>query len=413
MNNYTTLKSKFLTISDKLRNSEYFSLEIDGYYHNCGFEDETNIYIKYISASSSTLCKACNNTITRNKGKRNATILLGVFNGKPVIGNFEKNIYFCGSCNKQSVDRITNVQDHNTVSSNITKYAVKLLAENNSTYSQVARHIGISVSTIIRAFDQTNFKEINLTDYSNIGIDEIRFTKASGNYQCTIYDAETGIILDILANRELKTVKSYLTSNFQHLEYLNQDLWITYKNAGIAANADVKIVADMFHVVRTCTWAFSRTRVSHFKKYGNKTKLRWRTLNYGLSKLDAHSKSIVKYKISKDQHIQKAHHAKEMFMAACRSKSKYDFDRIYESFLKFIIKHNLDEFKPIIVMVKNWYNEITTAIETGMSNGISERRNSDFKQAKRNSRGFTNLPRASKLIKYRINSKIIPKYYAI
>ena len=112
MNNYTTLKSKFLTISDKLRNSEYFSLEIDGYIHNSGFEDETNIYIKYISTSSSTSCKTCDDTITRNKGKRNVTILLGVFNGKSVIGNFEKKIYFCSSCNKQSVDRITNVPDN-------------------------------------------------------------------------------------------------------------------------------------------------------------------------------------------------------------------------------------------------------------------------------------------------------------
>jgi transposase len=102
-----------------------------------------------------------------------------------------------------------------------------------------------------------------------------------------------------------------------------------------------------------------------------------------------------------------------MFMAACRCKNTSDFDRIYQSFLRYVIKHKLVEFKSVIVMVKNWYKEITVAIETGKSNGISERRNSDFKQAKRNARGFTNLFRATKLIKYRINSKIIPEYYAI
>jgi transposase len=85
------------------------------------------------------------------------------------------------------------------------------------------------------------------------------------------------VLLDVLANRELKTVRNYLVSNFAHMEVLNQDLWITYKNAGLAANEDVKICADMFHVVRTCTWSFSRTRVAHFNKNGNKTKLRWRT----------------------------------------------------------------------------------------------------------------------------------------
>ncbi len=119
MNNITTLKQKYLSVVEKLTFSDYFSLEIDGYIHESGYQDDSNIYIKYRSSSTFTSYKLCDNIITRKKGIRYGRILLGIFNGKSVIGNFQKNIYYCKECNKQSVDWINDVENFRSVSSKV------------------------------------------------------------------------------------------------------------------------------------------------------------------------------------------------------------------------------------------------------------------------------------------------------
>ena len=93
------------------------------------------------------------------------------------------------------------------------------------------------------------------------------------------------------------------------------------------------------------------------------------------------------------------------------NKSKKEFNRIYEAFKRYVEKHNLCEFNAVITSVTNWKEEIENAIETGLSNGLAERRNSDIKQIKRNARGFKNFERSKKIMMHKINNNTQSKIY--
>lgn len=413
MTNYTTRKQLFQSMLLHLTFYSTFSLTFDGFHQIKSYEDSTTIFLQFDSDISNIKCKNCSKVITRNKGTRRAYPIIGKYNNKQVIGCFIKKIFKCNSCNSCTTQFTPDVQPNCQISNSIKTCIITDLSKANSTYTQTESDSFVSTTSVIRLFDSISDPLIDYSKYDTIGIDEIRFVKSAGNYQCTIFDAVSGMILEVLPNREAKTVKAYLKANFPHLKILSQDLWTTYKNSGKYANPDVKVIADMFHVVRTSMWSFNRGRVSHFKKNGNKANLRWRTYSFSMCKFDPIARAVVKHKIGKDEFMKKNHQAKEMFLAACKSETSGDFSRIYNSFERYVKKHNLTEYKSVLTMVNNWNKEIINAIESDISNGISERRNSDFKQAKRNARGFVNLPRAVKLVKYRINSKLDTNLYNV
>lgn len=411
MTNYNTRKQNFQGNTKYFVNPSELNIRFKGFSYTNGYIKDNTYYLKYKSVKKNVYCKKCDKRCDRNKGYNYVYPLIASYNNKQVLCEFKKLKMYCSKCKTQTTQPTPSVSVKFQISRNVLNSAMEDLSVMNSTYTQVARSKFMSISTVIRSFDDMQVSKIDYTKYSIIGIDEIRFIKSAGNYQCTIFDATSGLIIEILKNREINTVKAFLKENFSHVEILSQDLWITYKNAGLYANPNVKIVADLFHVVRTSMWAFNRGRISHFEKNGNKSKLRWRTYSYSIRKLDAIGKAITKYKINKDPFMKVNHQAKEMFLKVCSSSTKEEFNRIYDSFKRYTDKYNLAEYKQVIKMVKNWEPEIINAIECEVSNGIAERRNSDFKQSKRNARGFKNLKRAAKLVMYRVNIKIAPELY--
>jgi hypothetical protein len=74
---------------------------------------------------------------------------------------------------------------------------------------------------VVKIFDNTNFKNLNLEVYINIGIEEINFSKATESYQCAIYEANIGIIKDVLVNNVVEKARNYYVINFTHVELLN------------------------------------------------------------------------------------------------------------------------------------------------------------------------------------------------
>jgi transposase len=74
------------------------------------------------------------------------------------------------------------------------------------------------------------------------------------------------------------------------------------------------------------------------------------------------------------------------------------FNEAIEKWIAYIKKHELNQFYFIIKTIRNWHNEISNMITTGLSNGKAERINRDIKQAKNLAFGYRNLARSSKLM---------------
>ncbi len=91
-------------------------------------------------------------------------------------------------------------------------------------------------------------------------IDEYKEDTTEGKYQVIIADGEIGKPLDILPNRPLETVKSYLREKGAKGEIVIMDMSHAFKSAVRKALGKPIIVDDGFHFCRYIYWAVERVR---------------------------------------------------------------------------------------------------------------------------------------------------------
>jgi transposase len=99
-----------------------------------------------------------------------------------------------------------------------------------------------------------------------LGIDEIAKHKGQGNYVLVLTDLEQRLVLDILPDRQKKTLMDWLRQppagiDLSALNTAATDLWSHYRDAVVAVFGDqVSVVADRFHVVQNLNEAIHKAR---------------------------------------------------------------------------------------------------------------------------------------------------------
>ena len=95
----------------------------------------------------------------------------------------------------------------------------------------------------------------------------LSFDKFKGNangerFQWILTAPEERRILDILPDRKVSTIQSYLRSfpNRQDVQYVVIDMNQGYRDIAKVFFPQAKIVIDRFHVARCCTWAMDDVR---------------------------------------------------------------------------------------------------------------------------------------------------------
>ncbi len=69
--------------------------------------------------------------------------------------------------------------------------AVASLKSNVATYTHVAKQLGTSISTVIRAFDKAIIPSIDTSTITAINVDETKFIPSIGTYQLVVIDSTT------------------------------------------------------------------------------------------------------------------------------------------------------------------------------------------------------------------------------
>ena len=94
------------------------------------------------------------------------------------------------------------------------------------TFKEAATTLGTSISTILRRFAQQAKAALpeGVRLPKAIAIDEFKADTDVGKYQLIIANAETHEPIDILPNRRLQTIKTYLQKYGQDVEIVFMDM---------------------------------------------------------------------------------------------------------------------------------------------------------------------------------------------
>ena len=406
MKKYNTVKTYFETIlsNHPTENCEV-SLNLDQIDITATYEDENYIGFDGISTSEEGCCKHCGQVISMVKDYKTSCTTIARYNAKNIVLRLLKTMYYCPDCKASTTERLLDVKGSQQKTEGFLKSMIKSLKE-TVTYSAVSRIYKVSISNVIRHFDKAELREtwVDPRGVRNLSIDEVRFIKLKhANYQCVLMDADTRKVIAILWTRQQNIVKEEVSAMFPRLDTITQDLWSPYRSMARSCFPDAKVIADPFHVVRQFMWAYSRTRVALAKQQGLQTNKCWKLLTKRYGSLDQRGRDKVDLLLEDNLPLKLAYEAKELALAMFSCKDKSLYVELLEIFKDFIDEHRLDEFQTAYTSAKNWHGEILNMFDYDYSNGAIERTNRVIKQSKNIAFGFLNLPRATKLVQYRMN----------
>lgn len=339
------------------------------------------------------------------------------FNGKVMIAKIKKRSF---QCQNNKCDRATFAQDipaiskHHRISKNCNLYMINQFQEKKS-YKQIANSCNVSTTYILHLIDKLQIARINKAEVKNIMVDETRllnrYSKNTGTYQFFIYDADTRVLIDILADRSKKTVLEYIKTYFPSgsLTTITMDMWKNYADVINEVSSNTHIVIDKFHFVRSIMNSLDQVRLKTIaaviERYGKnskqyrelKNKAKVRNLRKRLDKLKDGQYEEILQELSKYPKLYLAYNLKNDFLRAVKGiQSNIGFRLFLKYWLEEVDNMDTTLFDESTTMLKNWEHEIANSFDFEYTNAYVEGTNQKVKLQKKISYGLSNLERTKK-----------------
>jgi transposase len=232
-----------------------------------------------------------------------------------------------------------------------------------------------------------------------LGVDEKSFAKGH-KYETIIYDTEKGDVVDVIDNREQKSLAGFYNKfsleQRSSVECISMDMWDPYIAATKAAIPDAsdKIVFDRYHVTRIVTKAVDTVRKNEHRSLMElgidilkSTKFLWL---WNEENIPEFRKKEFKTLRLQDLKVCKAHAIKENLRNLWNYKSKAWMSKYFRSWY-FWATHS--RIKPMVEAAKSLQahiENILTYAQHKVTNAIGESINSRIEKMKRLACGFRN-----------------------
>ncbi len=182
--------------------------------------------------------------------------------GKPVYINIRKRRYVCKHCAKRFYENIYFLPRYHRMTNRLAAFVIDKLRDERS-FSSVAREVKLSVSTVIRIFDNIGYSAPKTMPHV-LAIDEFKGNTGRDKYQCILTDPSNGVVLDILPSRNsadlIRYLKSYHIQNRNNVKYFVSDMWQPYTDLASYFLKQATQIIDKYHFIRQCIWAFEEVR---------------------------------------------------------------------------------------------------------------------------------------------------------
>ena len=259
--NYNTFLLRFGFNPSEFKNKE--ALIIEG--------DDGSIIYELEQEVHDRTCPNCHNPKTQVKDHDWVEINLNTTIGKKEYLRIRKTRFKCPKCKITFTPSIQGIDRYEKIS-DATKEAIRQEFFNIESFKDIADKYGVSVQTVIDIFDELTkvMPRCALPEY--LCIDEKHFEgDTSGSYIVVLSDFFTGIVSDILENRQMAYLERYFSS-ISFIERSKVKVFISDMYDGYSSIKDryfpkALFVVDLFHVIKQLTEAVKKIRVITYKQY--------------------------------------------------------------------------------------------------------------------------------------------------
>ncbi len=343
-------------------------------------------------------CPHCGHTTTYIKDYRLQTVKDLTVAGKPLIVTVRKRRYICKECNSTFTENNPYIKRYCHFPQRFYFESIKEILTLQS-FTSIARKVGVSVSSIIRWFDNINYPKAELP--SCIAIDEFKGNADGEKFQCNLSDPVKHKIIDILPNRDSEDLcKHFLEYTYDErakVKKVVMDLSTLFRSVAKQLFPEAKIIADKFHVIRVVINSLENVR-KRIQKEFHDAKRKWfkRSRHLLLKpeyKLTDEDKIELNRMLNSSPELEKAWILKERFYEIFRKVTRTEAKKELRDWLLLANQLSIPEFKHCITTFTNWRTEIANIIGENVSNGFIEGSNNKIKVLKRISFGVQNFKR--------------------
>ena len=344
-------------------------------------------------------CPHCGHTTTYIKDYRLQTVKDLTVAGKPLIVTVRKRRYICKECNSTFTENNPYIKRYCHFPQRFYFESIKETLTLQS-FTSIARRVGVSVSSIIRWFDNINYPKAELP--SCIAIDEFKGNAGGEKFQCNLADPVKHKIIDILPSRcsedLCKHFLEYPYGERAKVKKVVMDLSTLFRSVAKQLFPEAKIIADKFHVIRVVINSLENTR-KRIQKEFHDAKRKWfkrsrRLLLKPEYKLTDEDKIELNRMLNSSRELEQAWVLKELFYEIFRKETRTEAKRELRDWLLLANQLSVPEFQHCITTFTNWSTEIANIVGENVSNGFIEGSNNKIKVLKRISFGFQNFRRS-------------------
>ena len=318
--------------------------------------------------------------------------------GKLVTIVLRKRRYRCPHCGKRFFENNIFLPKYHRMTNRLAVFVIDRL-RNERSFTSIAKEVNLSVSTVIRIFDNVSYSKPNLS--KALSIDEFKGNTWGEKYQCILTDPINKVVLDILPQRYdhylISYFKEFSKQERDNVNYFVSDMWKTYANMSSVLLKNATQIVDKYHWIRQAIWAFESVRKEEQKKLSPSLRKYFKRSKSLLTKrfdsLKDYEKQQVNVMLYYSVNISRAYFLKEEFLKLLYYKDLDSIEQAMNSWIKSAENSRLPQFEKCAKTMRNWYSGIINSFSSQLTNGFTEGCNNKIKVLKRNAYGYKNFKR--------------------
>ena len=318
-----------------------------------------------------------------------------LFHDKNAFIHLKKRRYRC-QCGKRFFEKNTFLPRYHRRTNRLSAYIINRLA-NMVTFTDVAKEVNLSTTTVMRTFDMVSYAPRELP--TALSIDEFKGNTNGEKYQCIITDPVKKTVLDILPKR----YGSYLTKYFlkydkaerDKIKTFVSDMWSPYASLASKMFKNAEQVVDKYHWIRQVFWAFDGVRKDVQKQLGKEYRLCFKhsrkLLFKRFNELKDDQKQQVNAMLYVSPTLSTAHFYKEDFLKILDCNDRNSAKSALSEWINSACECGIERFQKCAQTMINWMTGILNSFSTPVTNGFTEGCNNKIKVLKRIAYGYQNF----------------------